>query len=174
VTRRHDLVPQRYSPYNTRRGHSSAGLPHHPTGGSTKDASTISGEAHPHALLFVDGSDVCLEQGDWHDHRQGCGPTPSGASVNADHAHKRPTLVSVLAAVKARIGRPVLLNVRPPRDHRADEAGRCAACGADTTFVFNSWTIGDDLRGFWADPSVSHAYTRRESVSASVAAGACG
>ena len=38
------------------------------------------------------------------------------------------------------------------------------ACGADTTFVFNSWTIGDDLRAFWGDPSVSHAYTRRESM----------
>jgi len=38
------------------------------------------------------------------------------------------------------------------------------ACGADTTFVFNSWTIRDDLRAFWGDPSVSHAYTRRESM----------
>jgi hypothetical protein len=72
--------------------------------------------------------------------------------------------VSALTAVKARVGRPVLLNVRPPRDHRADEAGRCAACGADTTFVFNSWAIGDDLRAFWADPNLSHPYTRRESM----------
>jgi hypothetical protein len=42
-------------------------------------------------------------------------------------------------------------------------------CGADTTFVFNSWTIGswtigDDLRAFWADPNLSHPYTRRESM----------
>jgi SAM-dependent methyltransferase len=72
--------------------------------------------------------------------------------------------VRVVAAIKSRVGRPVLLNLRPLHDHRADEAGRCAACGADTTFAFNSWTIGDDLRAYWADPSVSLAYTRRESM----------
>lgn len=72
--------------------------------------------------------------------------------------------MSLLAAVKARVGRPVLLNVRPPRDRHGDEPGRCFACGADTTFTFNSWTIGEDLRASWADPSVSHAYTRRESM----------
>ncbi|MGH3556280.1 MAG: class I SAM-dependent methyltransferase [Mycobacterium sp.] len=68
------------------------------------------------------------------------------------------------AAVKARVGRPVLLKLRPLRDRRADEAGRCAACGADTTFAFNSWTIPDDLHAFWADPNVSHAFVRRESM----------
>jgi SAM-dependent methyltransferase len=72
--------------------------------------------------------------------------------------------VSVVAAVKARMGRPVLLNLRPPRDRRADEAGRCVACGADTTFAYNSWTIPESLRAFWADPNVSRAYTRRESM----------
>ena len=70
----------------------------------------------------------------------------------------------MVAAAKARVGRPVLLNLRPPRDRRADEAGRCVACGADTTFAFNSWTIPDDLHAFWADPSVSRAYVRRESM----------
>ncbi|MEB3983903.1 class I SAM-dependent methyltransferase [Mycobacterium sp. 663a-19] len=72
--------------------------------------------------------------------------------------------VTVAAAMKVRMGRPVLLNLRPPRDRRADEAGRCVACGADTTFVFNSWTIPDDQHDFWADPAVSRANTRRESM----------
>ena len=58
----------------------------------------------------------------------------------------------------------MLLNLRPPRDRRADEAGRCVACGADTIFAFNSWTIPDGLHAFWADPNVSRAYTRRESM----------
>jgi hypothetical protein len=89
-----------------------------------------------------------------HDHRQRRRPTQGDAFDDPDHANERLTVMSVLAAVKARVGRPVLLNVRPPRDHRADEAGRCVACGAGTTFVFNSWTIGDDLRAFWADPTV--------------------
>src|SRR4029077_5575547 len=61
--------------------------------------------------------------------------------------------VSVARAVKAGGGRPVLLKRRPPRDRRADEAGRCVACGTDTTFAFNSWTIPDDLHAFWADPN---------------------
>ncbi|BBZ69200.1 class I SAM-dependent methyltransferase [Mycobacterium paraseoulense] len=72
--------------------------------------------------------------------------------------------MSVAATVKARFGRPVLLNLRPLRDRRADEKGRCVACGANTVFVLNSWTIPDDLRAFWADPRVSRAYTRRESM----------
>jgi SAM-dependent methyltransferase len=72
--------------------------------------------------------------------------------------------MSLMAAVKARLGRPVLLNLRPLRDRRADEAGRCVACGYDTTFAFNSWTIPDEMHAFWAEPSVSRAYTRREST----------
>lgn len=72
--------------------------------------------------------------------------------------------MSVAAAVKARVGRPVLLNLRPPRDRRADEAGRCVVCGADTTFAFNSWTVPDEMHAFWADPSVSRANARRESM----------
>ena len=72
--------------------------------------------------------------------------------------------VSVAAAAKARVRRPVLLNLRPLRDRRADETGRCVACGADTIFAFNSWIFPDDLHAFWADPNVSRAYTRRESM----------
>lgn len=72
--------------------------------------------------------------------------------------------MSVAAAVKARVGRPVLLNLRPLRDRRADEAGHCVVCGADTTFAFNSWTTPDELHAFWADANVSRAYTRRESM----------
>jgi hypothetical protein len=72
--------------------------------------------------------------------------------------------VSVATAVKARVGRPVLLNLRPLRDRRADEAGRCLVCGADTTFAFNSWTVPDELDALWADPSVSLANARRESM----------
>ncbi len=71
--------------------------------------------------------------------------------------------VSVATAVKARVGRPVLLNLRPLRDRRADAAGRRVVCGADTTFAFNSWTVPDELDALWADPSVSLANARRES-----------
>ncbi len=70
----------------------------------------------------------------------------------------------VAAAVKARVGRPLLLNLRPPRDRRTDVAGRCVVCGADTTFAFNSWTIPNEMHAFWDDPDVSRAYTRRESM----------
>jgi hypothetical protein len=72
--------------------------------------------------------------------------------------------VSVTAAVKARVGRPVLLNLRPLRDRRADEAGRCVVCGTDTTFAFNSWTLPDEMHAYWADPNVSRANARRESL----------
>jgi Methyltransferase domain len=72
--------------------------------------------------------------------------------------------VNVVAALKARVGRPVLLNLRPLRDRRADEPGRCVACGADTVFAFNSWTVPDDVSAFWADPCVSQANARRESM----------
>jgi SAM-dependent methyltransferase len=70
----------------------------------------------------------------------------------------------VVDAAKARMGRPVLLHVRPPRDRRHDVRGRCSVCGADTTFAFNSWVIPDDLREAWGDPVVARAYTRRESM----------
>lgn len=72
--------------------------------------------------------------------------------------------MSAAAALKARLGRPALLHVRPPRDRRRDERARCVVCGSDTTFVFNSWVIPDDLRAAWGDPAVSLAYTRRESM----------
>ncbi len=68
------------------------------------------------------------------------------------------------AALKARVGRPVLLNLRPLRDRRADEKGRCVVCGAGTTFAFNSWTLPDEMHDYWADPNVSRANVRRESM----------
>jgi SAM-dependent methyltransferase len=92
-----------------------------------------------------------------------CGSPDTGRS-SSDRADRISAKVNVATAVKARFGRPILLNLRPPHDRRADERGRCMVCGTDTTFVFNSWTIGDDLHAFWADPSVSRAYTRRESM----------
>lgn len=72
--------------------------------------------------------------------------------------------VRLAAAMKARLGRPVLLNLRPLRDHRADEGGHCVVCGADTTFAFNSWTVLDDLDDDWAEPAVYQATARRESM----------
>lgn len=72
--------------------------------------------------------------------------------------------MSVTTALKARIGRPVLLNLRPLRDRRADEEGRCTACGAETVFAFNSWTIPDQMHAAWDDPKVSRANLRRESM----------
>ncbi len=66
--------------------------------------------------------------------------------------------------VKARLGRLVLLNVRPLADRHRDQRGRCSACGRETRFAFNSWVIPDDLRAAWGDPAVDEAYTRRESM----------
>ena len=72
--------------------------------------------------------------------------------------------MSAVDAVKARFGRPVLLNVRPPRDRRHDQHGHCSVCGKNSVFVFNSWVIPEDLHATWGDPAVSLAYTRRESL----------
>jgi len=72
--------------------------------------------------------------------------------------------VSVVDQVKARFGRPVLLNVRPPGDRRHDQRGHCSVCGRDSVFAFNSWVIPDDQREGIGDPAVSLAYTRRESL----------
>ncbi len=70
----------------------------------------------------------------------------------------------LLDAAKARLGRPILLTLRPRADRRRDEPGRCSACGHATTFAFNSWVIPDDLRRAWGEPAVGEAYTRRESM----------
>jgi len=66
--------------------------------------------------------------------------------------------------LKARLGRTVLRHVRPLSDRRRDEKGYCNVCGRASDFAFNSWVIPDDLRAAWGDPSVSLAYTRRESL----------
>lgn len=71
---------------------------------------------------------------------------------------------TTITALKARLGRPVLLNLRPLRDRRNDQPGSCVACGTDTVFAYNSWTIPDEMHTFWADPAVSDAYARRESM----------
>jgi SAM-dependent methyltransferase len=67
-------------------------------------------------------------------------------------------------ALKARFGLRVLTDVRPLSDRRHDEQGRCSVCGHTSVFVFNSWVIPSDLHAAWADPGVSVAYTRRESL----------
>lgn len=72
--------------------------------------------------------------------------------------------MSVVESLKARFGRPVLLNVRPPGDRRHDERGYCSVCGRDSIFVFNSWVIPDDQRAALGSRAVSLAYTRRESL----------
>ena len=71
---------------------------------------------------------------------------------------------AILDAAKARLGRPVLLTLRPIGDRRRDCRGRCSACGRETNFAFNSWVIPDDLRSAWGDTAVADAYTRRESM----------
>ena len=71
---------------------------------------------------------------------------------------------SVIDAAKARLGRPVLVHLRPRGDRAHDESGICSACGRQSRFVFNSWVIPDDLRSAWGDPAVGEAYTRRESM----------
>ena len=72
--------------------------------------------------------------------------------------------MNAIDALKARFGRPVLLHVRPPRDRRHDEHGRCVVCGSETVFLFNSWVISDEQRATFGDEAVAHAYTRRESM----------
>jgi SAM-dependent methyltransferase len=72
--------------------------------------------------------------------------------------------VSVIDRLKARLGRRILLNVRPLRDRRQDHRGRCSVCGRDTVFVFNSWVVPNDQHATMGDPATSAAYTRRESL----------
>ena len=66
--------------------------------------------------------------------------------------------------LRTRFGRTILLHVRPRSDRRRDEEGYCNVCGRTSVFVFNSWVIPDDVRAACGDPSVSLAYTRRESL----------
>lgn len=66
--------------------------------------------------------------------------------------------------LKARFGRLVLRNVRPPRDRRDDTRGHCSVCGNDSAFAYNSWVIPDDQRTGLGDTAVWRAYTRRESL----------
>jgi SAM-dependent methyltransferase len=72
--------------------------------------------------------------------------------------------VKALVGVKARFGPSVLRNVRPLADRRHDVSGRCIVCGADTTFVFNSWVVPPGQFVDVSDRNVLPAYQRRESL----------
>jgi SAM-dependent methyltransferase len=72
--------------------------------------------------------------------------------------------VKALVGVKARFGPSVLRNVRPPTDRRHDVSGRCVVCGANTTFVFNSWVVPPKQFVDVTDRNVLSAYQRRESL----------
>jgi len=72
--------------------------------------------------------------------------------------------VKALVSVKARFGPSVLRIVRPLADRRRDVSGRCVVCGADTTFVFNSWVVPPEQFVDIADRNVLSAYQRRESL----------
>ena len=65
-------------------------------------------------------------------------------------------------------GRFVLHRLRPPRDRRHDEHGRCSVCGVDGRFRFNSWILPPDMVRDLGD--AVHAFRRRESLWC----GACG
>lgn len=71
---------------------------------------------------------------------------------------------SLLHWTKARLGRPILLNLRPIGNYRLDEHGTCSVCGARGKFAFNSWVIPVDQLATFSDPIVSAAYVRRESL----------
>lgn len=53
----------------------------------------------------------------------------------------------------------LLLHLRPVRDRRGDERGRCSVCGSQTRFVRNTWVLSRELRGTW--PS---SFIERESM----------
>ncbi len=53
----------------------------------------------------------------------------------------------------------LLLHLRPPRDRRGDERGRCSVCGAETRFVRNTWILSRELRRAWPPE-----FVRRESM----------
>jgi len=62
------------------------------------------GTAGPYHLLTLRMIATNMEM---NDHHQRSGPKQGDAFDDADHTHDRPTLVNVLARVKARAGRPV-------------------------------------------------------------------
>ena len=74
------------------------------------------------------------------------------------------TPASLISRAKARFGRPILLNLRPIRNHHHDEYGWCSVCGAEAKFTFNSWVIPVDQFAAFSDATLAAAYARRESL----------
>ena len=63
-----------------------------------------------------------------------------------------------------RFGRRTLISLHPRRDRRLNEYGKCSVCGAQSTFVFNSWVVPNDQLADFHDAAISDAYLRRESL----------
>ena len=63
-----------------------------------------------------------------------------------------------------RLGRALLLHMRPPADRRGDERGLCSVCGSVTRFVRNSWVLPAGLRDELGSPRLVDAFVRRETL----------
>ncbi len=63
-----------------------------------------------------------------------------------------------------RVGRGLLLRVRPPGDRRRDVHGRCSVCGAEGRFAFNSWILPPEMQHDLGDPRLIEAFAARESL----------
>lgn len=61
-------------------------------------------------------------------------------------------------------GRRLLLSLRPPADRARDQAGVCSICGAEGSFVFNSWILPPELKRALAEPALLEAFAARESL----------
>lgn len=72
--------------------------------------------------------------------------------------------MNIRDAVRNRFGRAILISLHPRRDRGLNERGKCSVCGAESTFVFNSWVVPNDQLADFHDASVSDAYLRRESL----------
>jgi SAM-dependent methyltransferase len=72
--------------------------------------------------------------------------------------------LDLVGAIKAHFGKRILLGLRPLSNSRQDETGWCSVCGAESTFLFNSWVIRPEQIADAGDPEVFPAYIRRESL----------
>ena len=74
--------------------------------------------------------------------------------------------MSISAVLKARMGKPVLLHVRPLWNRAHDEVGHCSVCGASKGLVFNSWVVPDEQFSELGSSAAAalDAYARRESL----------
>jgi len=66
--------------------------------------------------------------------------------------------------LRERVGRRLLLAVRPPGDRRHDSHGRCSVCGWEGRLVFNSWMLPRELRRDLGDQRLVAAFAARESL----------